>query len=36
MMDKKIKCDKCGHEWETKSELIFVTCPSCYGKVRMK
>lgn len=30
----KIKCDKCGYEWESKSHLIFVTCPNCLGKVR--
>jgi len=31
---KKIKCDKCGYEWETKSKLILVSCPSCLTKVR--
>jgi predicted nucleic acid-binding Zn-ribbon protein len=33
---KKIKCPKCGHEWETKSKLVLVTCPSCQLKVRIK
>jgi predicted nucleic acid-binding Zn-ribbon protein len=30
----KIKCSKCKHEWETKSKLILVTCPSCGLKVK--
>lgn len=33
---KKAKCPKCNHEWETKSELVLVTCPSCQLKVRIK
>jgi ribosomal protein S27E len=32
----KIKCPKCGHEWFTKSRLVFVTCPSCLQHVRNK
>ncbi|KXB08789.1 hypothetical protein AKJ59_00505 [candidate division MSBL1 archaeon SCGC-AAA385M02] len=28
----KIKCKWCGREWDTKSKLIWVTCPSCGGK----
>ena len=32
-MKKKIKCPKCKHEWETKSELKLVTCSSCNLKV---
>jgi len=31
---KKLKCPKCNHEWETKSELVMVTCPSCQLKVK--
>ncbi|MBS7646585.1 MAG: archaellin/type IV pilin N-terminal domain-containing protein [Candidatus Bathyarchaeia archaeon] len=27
-----IKCQKCGHEWHTKSRLKMVTCPSCNQK----
>ena len=27
-----IKCQKCGHEWHTKSKLKMVTCPSCNQK----
>jgi len=28
-----LKCPKCKYEWETKSKLIWVTCPSCRLKV---
>ena len=31
---EKIKCSKCGYEWETKSELMFVTCPNCQLNTR--
>jgi len=31
----KIKCPKCNHEWETKSQLKMVTCPSCQLKVKL-
>lgn len=29
----KAKCQKCGYEWETKSPMIQVSCPSCGNKV---
>jgi len=32
----KIKCQKCGYEWETKSKHVFVSCPSCLQKVQTK
>ena len=32
----KAKCKKCGYEWETKSLMIFVSCPSCNNKVKIK
>ena len=35
-MKKKIKCQKCNHEWETKSVLVWVTCPSCQFKTMNK
>jgi len=31
----KIKCDKCGYEWVTKSEHKYVSCPSCLAKVNV-
>jgi len=27
-----IKCFRCGYEWNTCSELIYVTCPNCQTK----
>jgi len=27
-----IKCKKCGYEWDTKSKLLKVSCPSCGDK----
>ncbi len=32
----KAKCTKCNYEWETKSEMIFVSCPSCNNKVKIR
>ena len=32
----KLKCEKCGYEWETHSKLIKVSCPSCGSKVLNK
>jgi len=29
-----MKCQKCGYEWDTKSKLAFVSCPSCLSKVK--
>lgn len=29
----KLKCDKCGHEWEYKGKALKPTCPSCIRKV---
>lgn len=31
----KVKCYKCGHEWETKSKFQYVSCPSCLQKVKI-
>jgi DNA-directed RNA polymerase subunit RPC12/RpoP len=28
----KLKCSKCGYEWESESKLEFVTCPNCLLK----
>ena len=30
------KCKNCEYEWQTKSTHIFVTCPSCYKKVKIR
>jgi len=30
----EIRCLNCGYEWETKSELRFVTCPNCRLKTK--
>jgi DNA-directed RNA polymerase subunit RPC12/RpoP len=32
----KIKCLKCGHEWNTKSKYNNVTCPNCQRKVQIR
>lgn len=32
----KVKCPNCSYAWETKSEHIFVSCPSCLRKVQIK
>ena len=37
IMDKiNVKCSKCNYEWATKSNHIFVSCPSCLNKVKVK
>ena len=33
---KTVKCQKCGYEWETNSEMIMVSCPSCGSKVKIR
>ena len=32
----KVKCEKCEYEWETKSKMIKVSCPSCGNKVKIR
>ncbi len=32
----KVKCSKCGYEWNTKSKAMFVCCPSCINKTRIR
>ena len=32
----KVKCPKCDYEWETNSEMIYVTCPCCQRKSEIK
>jgi len=36
MKKQQVKCLKCGYEWNTRSEMYFVSCPSCGNKVRIK
>ena len=33
---KRLKCSykDCGYEWDSKTEMYFVTCPKCLRKVR--
>lgn len=30
----KVICHKCEYEWETNSQMFFVTCPSCRIKTK--
>jgi len=32
----KTKCTKCQYEWETNSQMILVSCPSCGNKVKIR
>lgn len=32
----KAKCENCGYEWDTKSKLIHVVCPSCRKLVKLR
>ena len=32
----KVKCHLCGYEWNTESDKIMVTCPSCSRKTPVK
>ena len=32
----ELRCPRCGHVWRTRSKLVFVTCPSCFTKVRAR
>ena len=29
-----MRCNKCGYEWNTKSKMAYVSCPSCLSKVK--
>jgi len=33
---KKVKCNFCGYEWVSYSDHIYVSCPSCLKKVKIK
>ena len=30
---RRLRCYKCGYEWDTESKLKYVTCPSCHYKI---
>jgi len=32
----KVKCPKCGYEWEYKGKLAVATCPNCLTKFKIK
>jgi len=32
----KVKCPYCGYEWVTKSDHVYVSCPSCLKKVKIR
>jgi len=34
--EMEVKCDKCGYQWTTKSNLEFVVCPNCLRKLNKK
>ena len=31
----EVKCEYCGYEWDTKSPMVFVSCPSCLKKIKI-
>lgn len=33
---KKVKCGYCDYHWETRSKAIYVSCPNCLRKTKMK
>jgi len=32
----KINCSHCNYNWDTKSEKLLVTCPSCLRKTEVR
>lgn len=36
MLKMKVRCKNCGYEWETKSQMVLVSCSSCGNKVRVR
>ncbi len=30
----KMRCKKCGYEWITASDKLYVSCPNCLSKVK--
>lgn len=33
---KRVKCQNCGYEWDTKSSRKYVSCPNCLYKVNVE
>jgi len=36
LQTKKIQCTKCNYEWQTTSNHLYVSCPSCLTKVKQE
>lgn len=34
--EQKMKCHRCKYQWETKSKMIYVSCPKCLTKVKIR
>lgn len=32
----RVKCPRCGYEWEYKGKLISATCPNCQHKFKVR
>jgi len=33
---KQVVCKRCGYIWKTESEKVYVTCPSCLSKNKIR
>lgn len=33
-MKKWVKCKDCGYEWESRSQMLWITCPCCQLKTK--
>lgn len=33
---KRIRCERCGYEWDTESQLSYVTCPNCRSSIKIR
>lgn len=31
-----VRCEECGYEWDTRSQMVRVSCPSCGAKVKIR
>jgi len=32
----RVRCPRCGHEWEYRGRALYATCPRCYRKVNIE